>query len=62
MRHTQAYGTSILRRKWIERCFAWIKGPAGMRKTRFRGLARVHWSFTFAAGAYNLLRMTRLLA
>jgi len=30
------------------------------RKTRFRGLARVGWMFTFAAGAYNLLRMRNL--
>lgn len=61
VRRTQRYRTSMARRKWIERCFAWIKGPAGLRQTRFRGLARVDWNFTFAAGAYNLLRMIRLL-
>ena len=60
-RQTDAYSQSIVRRKWIERCFAWIKGPAGCRKTRFRGLQRVEWSFTFAAAAYNLVRMARLL-
>ncbi len=61
VRRTRRYRTSMARRKWIERCFAWIKGPAGLRQTRFRGLARVGWNFTFAAGAYNLLRITRLL-
>jgi transposase len=61
LRRTRRYRTSMRRRKWIERCFAWIKGPAGLRQTRFRGLARVGWNFTFAAAAYNLLRITRLL-
>ena len=62
VRQTEGYRESQKKRKWIERCFAWIKGPAGQRKTRFRGLARVDWSFNFAAGVYNLLRMTTLLA
>jgi len=61
VRRTKRYRTSMQRRKWIERCFAWIKGPAGLRQTKFRGLARVGWNFTFAAAAYNLLRITRLL-
>jgi hypothetical protein len=60
IRETESYRISMRKRKWIERCFAWIKGPAGGRKTRFRGLRRVDWSFTFAAGAYNLLRLSRL--
>lgn len=62
VRRTRRYRASMARRKWIERCFAWIKGPAGLRQTKFRGLDRVAWNFTFAAGAYNLLRMTRLQA
>ena len=61
VRRTRRYRASMARRKWIERCFAWIKGPAGLRQTRFRGLDRVGWNFTSAAGAYNLLRITRLL-
>jgi hypothetical protein len=32
------------------------------RKTRFRGLDRVGWMFTFAAAAYNLVRMRNLQA
>ena len=49
-------------RKRIEEAFGWIKTVAGLRKTRFRGLARVDLAFTFVAAAYNLVRMPRLLA
>ena len=34
---------------------------APMHRTKPRGLAKVDWSFTFAASAYNLVRMPRLL-
>ena len=32
-----------------------------MRKTRFIGWAKVDWAFTFAAAAYNLVRLPRLV-
>ena len=35
---------------------------AFMRKVRHRGLEKVGWVFTFAAAAYNLVRMKNLLA
>lgn len=60
LRRTARYGHSRRKRKWIERCFAWLKGPAGQRQTRFRGTDRVAWNFDFAAGVYNLLRMIKL--
>jgi transposase len=60
IRETSAYKESIRKRKWIERCFSWLKAPGRQHRTRFRGLRRADWSFTFAAGVYNLLRMTRL--
>jgi transposase len=60
VRQTVAYQDSIRKRKWIERCFSWLKDAGRQRRTRFRGLRRVDWSFTFAAGVYNLLRMTKL--
>lgn len=60
LRRTARYGTSRRKRKWIERCFAWLKGPAGQRQTRFRGTDRIAWSFDFAAGVYNLLRIIKL--
>ena len=31
-------------------------------KTRFRGRDRVEWAFTFAAAAYNLVRLPKLMA
>jgi hypothetical protein len=42
--------------------FGWIKTVAGLRKARHRGTAPVGWMFTFAAAAYNLVRIPRLLA
>ena len=44
----------------MEEVFGWIKTIALQRKTRFRGLERVGWMFTFAAAAYNLVRMRKL--
>jgi transposase len=55
------YGASQRVRKRIEEAFAWIKTIAGQSRTKLRGLARVRWSFTFAAAAYNLVRLPRLL-
>jgi transposase len=56
------YAVSLRIRKRIEESFGWIKTIAGQRKTRFRGLDRVGWSFTFCAAAYNLVRLPKLLA
>jgi len=49
-------------RKRIEETFGWIKTIAGQDKTVFRGLDRVGFAFTFAAAAYNLVRLPKLLA
>jgi transposase len=57
----RGYGTSQRIRKRIEETFGWIKTVAGQDKTRFRGLDRVGFAFTFAAAAYNLIRIPRLL-
>ena len=48
-------------RKRIEEAFGWIKTVAGQDKTKFRGRDRVGWAFTFAAAAYNLARLPKLL-
>jgi transposase len=56
------YGASQRVRKRIEEAFGWIKTIAGQARTKLRGLARVRWSFTLAAAAYNLVRLPRLLA
>jgi transposase len=56
------YEVSQRKRKRIEECFGWLKTIALMRKVRHRGIEKVGWVFTFAAAAYNLVRMRNLLA
>jgi transposase len=48
-------------RKRIEEAFGWIKTVAGQEKTKFRGVERVGFAFTFAAAAYNLIRLPKLI-
>jgi transposase len=56
------YTISQRKRKRIEECFGWLKTVALMRKVRHRGIHKVGWVFTFAAAAYNLVRLRNLLA
>ena len=58
----EGYAVSQKTRKRIEECFGWLKTIALMRKVRHRGIEKVGWVFTFAAAAYNLVRMRKLLA
>jgi len=55
------YKISQQKRKRIEEVFGWLKTVGALRKTRHRGLFKVGWVFTFAAAAYNLVRMRNLL-
>jgi transposase len=55
------YAVSQRIRKRIEEAFGWIKTVGGQEKSRFRGRHRVGWAFTFAAAAYNLVRLPKLL-
>ena len=55
------YKVSLRIRKRIEEAFGWIKTVAGQDKTKFRGRDRVGWAFTFAAAAYNLVRLPKLM-
>jgi transposase len=55
------YALSQRIRKRIEEAFGWIKTVAGQERTKFRGRERVGWAFTFAATAYNLVRLPKLL-
>lgn len=55
------YAVSQRKRKLVEQCFGWLKTVGGLRKLRHRGGHRVEWIFTFAAAAYNIVRMRRLL-
>jgi len=54
------YQISQRKRKRIEEIFGWMKTVGGMRKLRHRGLELVNWMFTFAAAAYNLVRIRNL--
>jgi transposase len=54
------YGISQQKRKRVEEIFGWMKTVGGMKKLRHRGLELVTWMFTFAAAAYNLVRIRNL--
>ena len=58
----QGYTVSQRKRKRVEEIFGWIKTIAGLRKTKHRGRKRVGWMFTFAAAAFNLVRLRNLNA
>jgi hypothetical protein len=56
-----SYTISQKKRKRIEECFGWLKDIALLRKLKHRGLFKVGWIFTFAAAAYNLVRLRKLI-
>lgn len=49
-------------RKLIEQVLGWLKTVGGLRKLRHRGGELVDWMLTFAATAYNLVRLRTLEA
>ena len=56
------YVVSQRKRKRVEEIFGWMKTVGGFRRTRYRGLARTQLAGYLVATAYNLVRMSRLLA
>ena len=56
------YDVSQRIRKRIEEGFGWMKTIGGMRKPKYRSREKVAWAFTFAAAAYNLIRLPKLMA
>ncbi len=54
------YPVSQQKRKRVEEIFGWLKTVGMLRKTRHKGVRRVGWVFTFAASAYNLVRVRNL--
>lgn len=54
------YHVSQRVRKRIEETFGWIKDIGNLRKTRHRGVEKVHWYFALTAAAYNMVRMRNL--
>ena len=56
------YAISQRCRKRIEEVFGWIKTQAGLAKVKVRSRPSVEAVFTFAAAAYNLVQIPKLLA
>ena len=56
------YAVSQRIRKRVEEIFGWMKTVGGLRHTRYRGLQRTGLAGFLVGTAYNLVRMTRLLA
>jgi transposase len=54
------YAVSQRVRKRVEEIFGWEKTVGGLRKLRYRSLAKVTYAFTFTAAAYNLVRLAKL--
>jgi transposase len=54
------YAISQRKRPLIERTFGWMKGVAGLRKVKLRGLMNVDWLFVLTAAAFNLWRIPKL--
>jgi len=63
-RTTRHHGYSISQRirKRIEEIFGWCKTVGGLRRTRYRGRQRTQMAAYLVGAAYNLLRISRLMA
>lgn len=58
----KGYEISSRKRKRVEEIFGWLKQWGLFRRQHFRGFQRVGFFFTFGVAAYNLLRISNLLA
>jgi transposase len=56
------YDISQRIRKRVEEIFGWTKSVANFRRTRYRGKERTQMASYFVGAAYNLLRISRLVA
>lgn len=56
----EGYSISQMKRKLVEEIFGWAKTVGGMRKTRYKGMAKTQlWAY-FVGATYNLMRMAKL--
>jgi transposase len=55
-----AYALSQKCRRRIEAIFGWAKTTGGLRKSRYRGVARTHAAAQYVAAAGNLVRMAKM--
>lgn len=58
----EGYTVSQRIRMKVEEIFGWLKTVGGLRKTRYRGLAKVDFAGYLVGAAYNLVRLARLVA
>jgi hypothetical protein len=58
---TAGYALSQRLRKRVEASIGWIKTTGGLRKTRFRGVARTQLAGYLVGAAYHRLRLSRVL-
>lgn len=56
------YALSQRIRKRVEEIFGWMKTLGGFRRTRYRGLDKTGLAGFLVATAYNLVRLSKLLA
>ncbi len=56
------YAKSQHARPRVEPAFGWLKTIAWLRKIKLRGLPKVDWLVVFASAAFNLRRLTNLMA
>jgi hypothetical protein len=56
------YAVSQRLRKRVEEIFGWMKTVGGFRRSRYRGVDRTGLAGYLVATAYNLVRLSRLLA
>ena len=54
------YALSQRIRKRVEEIFGWMKTTGGLRKSRYRGIAKTQTAAYWVGAAYNLLRISRL--
>ena len=55
------YAVSPRIRKRAEEVFGWMKTVGGLRRTRYRGVARTGLAGYLVTAAYNLVRMANLI-
>jgi transposase len=58
----ESYAKSQHARPRVEPAFGWLKTIAWLRKVKLRGIGKIDWLVTFASAAFNLRRLTTLMA
>jgi len=56
------YALSQVKRKLVEEIFGWMKTVGNFRRTRFKGRALTQFAAFLVGAAYNMLRVTKLIA